>query len=63
MAQSGGSVFATLDIETSDPGGSAPETAQTVVDEHEPPSVVSGVNLERADAWARRRAADLLEER
>jgi 1-deoxy-D-xylulose-5-phosphate reductoisomerase len=39
------------------------ETAQTVVDEHEPPSVVSVVNLERADAWARRRAADLLEER
>jgi 1-deoxy-D-xylulose-5-phosphate reductoisomerase len=39
------------------------ETAQTVVDEHEPPSVVSLVNLERADAWARRRAADLIEER
>jgi 1-deoxy-D-xylulose-5-phosphate reductoisomerase len=39
------------------------ETAQTVVDEHEPPSVVSVVNLERADAWARRRAADLIEER
>jgi 1-deoxy-D-xylulose-5-phosphate reductoisomerase len=39
------------------------ETAQTVVDEHEPPSVVSVVNLERADGWARRRAAELIEER
>jgi 1-deoxy-D-xylulose-5-phosphate reductoisomerase len=39
------------------------ETAQTVVDEHEPPSVVSVVNLERADGWARRRAAELIEGR
>jgi 1-deoxy-D-xylulose-5-phosphate reductoisomerase len=39
------------------------ETVQTVVDEHEPPSVVSVVNLERADGWARRRAAELIEER
>jgi 1-deoxy-D-xylulose-5-phosphate reductoisomerase len=39
------------------------ETVQHVVDEHEPPSVVSIVNLERADSWARRRAAELIEER
>jgi 1-deoxy-D-xylulose-5-phosphate reductoisomerase len=39
------------------------ETVQTIVDEHEPPSVVSVVNLERADGWARKRAAELIEER
>ena len=39
------------------------ETVQSVVDEHEPPTVVSVVNLERADGWARRRAAELIEER
>jgi 1-deoxy-D-xylulose-5-phosphate reductoisomerase len=32
-----------------------------VVDEHEPASVVSAVSLERADGWARRRAAELIE--
>ncbi len=38
------------------------EVVQTVVDEHEAPStVVSVVNLERADAWARRRAAEIIE--
>lgn len=36
------------------------EIAAAVVDEHEPPSVVSVVNLERADAWARQRAAELI---
>ena len=36
------------------------EIAAAVVDEHEPPSVVSVVNLERADAWARRRAEELI---
>jgi len=39
-------------------------TVQTVVDEHEAPSsVVSVVNLERADTWARKRAAELIESR
>jgi hypothetical protein len=34
------------------------------VDEHEAPaSVVSVVNLERADSWARRRAAEIIEAR
>jgi 1-deoxy-D-xylulose-5-phosphate reductoisomerase len=40
-----------------------PEVATRVVDEHEPASVVSLVTLERADAWARRRAAELIESR
>jgi 1-deoxy-D-xylulose-5-phosphate reductoisomerase len=39
------------------------EICQTVVDEHEPASVVSVVNIERADAWARKRAAEIIEER
>jgi len=40
------------------------EIVTSVVDEHEPPSsVVSVVNLERADAWARRRAAEIVEAR
>jgi 1-deoxy-D-xylulose-5-phosphate reductoisomerase len=40
------------------------EVVQAVVDEHEAPSsVVSVVNLERADAWARRRAAEIIEAR
>jgi 1-deoxy-D-xylulose-5-phosphate reductoisomerase len=39
------------------------EIVQTVVDEHEPASMVSIVNIERADAWARRRAAAILEDR
>jgi 1-deoxy-D-xylulose-5-phosphate reductoisomerase len=40
------------------------EVVQDVVDEHEAPSsVVSVVNLERADAWARRRAAEIIEAR
>ena len=40
------------------------EIVQAVVDEHETPaSVVSVVNLERADAWARRRAAEIIEAR
>ncbi|HEY7660541.1 MAG TPA: 1-deoxy-D-xylulose-5-phosphate reductoisomerase [Actinomycetota bacterium] len=40
------------------------EVVTTVVDEHEAPSsVVSVVNLERADAWARRRAAEIVEAR
>lgn len=40
------------------------EVVQTVVDEHEAPSsVVSVVNLERADTWARRRAAEIIEAR
>ncbi|MGZ8611147.1 MAG: 1-deoxy-D-xylulose-5-phosphate reductoisomerase [Actinomycetota bacterium] len=40
------------------------EVVQAVVDEHEPPSsVVSVVSLERADAWARRRAAEIIEAR
>jgi 1-deoxy-D-xylulose-5-phosphate reductoisomerase len=40
------------------------EVVATVVDEHEAPSsVTSVVNLERADAWARSRAAELIEAR
>ncbi len=40
------------------------EVVQAVVDEHEAPSsVASVVNLERADAWARRRAAEAIEAR
>jgi 1-deoxy-D-xylulose-5-phosphate reductoisomerase len=40
------------------------EVVQAVVDEHEAPSsVVSVVNLERADGWARRRAAEIIEAR
>ncbi|HXF74332.1 MAG TPA: 1-deoxy-D-xylulose-5-phosphate reductoisomerase [Actinomycetota bacterium] len=40
------------------------EIVQAVVDEHEPPSsVVSLVTIERADAWARRRAAEIVEGR
>jgi len=39
------------------------EIVQTIVDEHEPPSVVSVVHIERADAWARRRTAEIIEAR
>jgi 1-deoxy-D-xylulose-5-phosphate reductoisomerase len=40
------------------------EVVQAVVDEHEAPaSVVSVVNLERADGWARRRAAEIIDAR
>jgi 1-deoxy-D-xylulose-5-phosphate reductoisomerase len=39
------------------------EIVQTVVDAHEPASMVSVVNIERADAWARQRAAEIVEER
>jgi len=40
------------------------EVVQAVVDEHETPSsVVSVVNLERADGWARKRAAEIIEAR
>jgi 1-deoxy-D-xylulose-5-phosphate reductoisomerase len=40
------------------------EVVQGVVDEHEAPSsVVSVVNLERADSWARHRAAEIIESR
>jgi 1-deoxy-D-xylulose-5-phosphate reductoisomerase len=39
------------------------DIVQTVVDEHEPPSVVSVVGIERADTWARQRAASIIEER
>ncbi|MDP9241630.1 MAG: 1-deoxy-D-xylulose-5-phosphate reductoisomerase, partial [Actinomycetota bacterium] len=37
------------------------EVVSAVVDEHEAASVVSVVNLERADAWARKRAAEIIE--
>ncbi len=39
------------------------EVVAAVVDEHEAAPVVSLVSLERADAWARRRATELLAER
>jgi 1-deoxy-D-xylulose-5-phosphate reductoisomerase len=37
------------------------EVVARVLDEHEPASVVSLVTLDRADRWARRRAAELIE--
>jgi 1-deoxy-D-xylulose-5-phosphate reductoisomerase len=37
-----------------------PDVAARVVDEHQPASVVSAVSLERADGWARQRAAELI---
>jgi 1-deoxy-D-xylulose-5-phosphate reductoisomerase len=37
-----------------------PDVAARVVDEHQPASVVSVVSLERADGWARQRAAELI---
>jgi len=40
-----------------------PDVVATVLDEHEPVSVVSVVSLERADTWARHRAAELIESR
>jgi 1-deoxy-D-xylulose-5-phosphate reductoisomerase len=39
------------------------ELVQTIIDEHEPPSVVSVVHIERADAWARRRTVEIIEAR
>ena len=39
------------------------DVVQTVVDAHEPASIVSVVHIERADAWARHRAAEIIEER
>jgi len=39
------------------------EIVQAVVDEHEPASIVSVVTIERADHWARGRAAEIVEER
>jgi 1-deoxy-D-xylulose 5-phosphate reductoisomerase len=39
------------------------ELVQSVVDAHEPASVVSVVNIDRADNWARQRTAELIEER
>ena len=40
-----------------------PEIVDRVLEEHEPAAVVSLVTLERADAWARKRAAELIETR
>src|SRR5215211_1832954 len=37
------------------------EIVQTIVDQHEPPSVVSVVHIERADAWARHRTMEIVE--
>jgi 1-deoxy-D-xylulose-5-phosphate reductoisomerase len=37
------------------------EIVQTTVDEHEPSGLLSIVQIERADAWARQRAAELAE--
>jgi 1-deoxy-D-xylulose-5-phosphate reductoisomerase len=39
------------------------EIVMTVVDEHEPGPLVSIVNIERADSWARARATQIIEER
>jgi 1-deoxy-D-xylulose-5-phosphate reductoisomerase len=40
-----------------------PEVVSAVIDEHEAAAVVSEVALERADRWARNRAAEVIEER
>ena len=40
-----------------------PDVVERVLDEHEPVSVVSVVSLDRADTWARRRAAEIIESR
>jgi 1-deoxy-D-xylulose-5-phosphate reductoisomerase len=40
-----------------------PEVAAAVLDEHDPAPVVSVVSLDRADGWARRRAAELIQGR
>ncbi len=39
------------------------DVVERILDEHEAPPVVSAVSLERADAWARGRAAQIVEER
>ena len=39
------------------------EVVQAVVDEHDPGPLVSVVNIERADSWARARAAEIIEDR
>jgi 1-deoxy-D-xylulose-5-phosphate reductoisomerase len=39
------------------------EIVQAIVDEHEPASIVSVVNIERADHWARGRTAEIVDER
>jgi 1-deoxy-D-xylulose-5-phosphate reductoisomerase len=39
------------------------EIVQTVVDEHDPAGILSIVNIERADGWARGRAAEIIEDR
>jgi 1-deoxy-D-xylulose-5-phosphate reductoisomerase len=38
-----------------------PDVVERVIDDHEPASVVSVVTLDRADAWARRRAAEIID--
>jgi 1-deoxy-D-xylulose-5-phosphate reductoisomerase len=38
-----------------------PDVVERVLDDHEPASVVSVVTLDRADAWARRRAAEIID--
>jgi 1-deoxy-D-xylulose-5-phosphate reductoisomerase len=40
-----------------------PEVVGAVIDEHEAPKVVSEVALQRADRWARARAAEIIESR
>ena len=40
-----------------------PEVVAAVIDEHEAPKVVSEVALQRADRWARGRAAEIIESR
>ena len=38
-----------------------PDVVERVLDDHEPASVVSVVTLDRADTWARRRAAEIID--
>jgi len=38
-----------------------PEVVAAVMDEHQPAQTVSVVTLERADGWARGRAAEIIE--
>ena len=40
-----------------------PDVVEAILDEHEPAPVVSAVSLERADAWARTRAEQIVAER
>jgi 1-deoxy-D-xylulose-5-phosphate reductoisomerase len=48
-------------LEAKIPMTGIPDVVERVLDDHEPASVVSVVTLDRADAWARRRAAEIID--